>query len=111
MDAVTTGGFGGFEAALEKRSTGILRFTTPHVSGELAVADLGLEDRVFEPGARRQLRLFRLPDANPHRRARITRRIRRNTEGDTALWAKAVLEDGHAAWNSPIYLIPGALPR
>ena len=48
--AVTTGGFGGFQAVLEKRSTGVLRFTTPHVSGELAVADLGLEDRVFEAG-------------------------------------------------------------
>ncbi len=106
---VTTGGFGGFEAALEKRSAGVLRFTTPHVSGELAVADLGLEDTVLKAGGLgRQLRLFRLPDANPHRQARITRRIRRNAEGDTALWAKVVLEDGHAAWSSPIYLIPDA---
>ncbi len=110
--AVTTGGFGGFEAVLEKRSAGILRFTTPHVSGELAVADLGLEDTVLKAGGLgRQLRLFRLPDANPHRQARITRRIRRNAEGDTALWAKVVLEDGHAAWTSPIYLVPEALPR
>ncbi len=90
----------------------MLRFTTPHVSGEQAVADLGLEDTVFRAGGLgRQLRMFRLPDANPRRQARITRRIRRSAEGDSALWAKVVLEDGNAAWSSPIYLIPGTPPR
>ncbi|MBR0663769.1 DUF3604 domain-containing protein [Roseomonas hellenica] len=106
--AVTTGGFGGFEAMLEDAAAGTLRFTTPHVGGEVALAELGLDDRIFDAGGLgRRIRLYRLPDANPHRQAKLTRRIRRDGKGDTALWAKVILEDGHVAWSSPIYLIPG----
>lgn len=106
--AVTTGGFGGFEAMLQDPAAGSIGFTTRHVSGTQDLAALGLDDVIFDAGGLgRRIRIHRLPDANPHRQAKLTRRIRRDGNGDTALWAKVILEDGHAAWTSPIYLIAG----
>ena len=51
--------------------SGTLRIDTPLVKCEIAVADIGLEDLAFEAGGiGRRIRVFRLPDDNPHRRLR-----------------------------------------
>jgi hypothetical protein len=64
-----------------------------------------LDDLVFEAGGiRRRMRLFRLPDDNPHRQLRLSRRIPLKTAGDNALYVCITQEDGHLAWSSPIYV-------
>jgi hypothetical protein len=55
-------------------------------------------------GIKRRMRLFRLPDANPATRLRLTRRIRLEETGDNALYVCVTQEDGHLIWSSPIYL-------
>ena len=104
-EALTTGGFGGFEAVLADGRAGTLRIDTALVKAEIAVADIGLEDLRFEAGGiGRRIRVFRLPDENPHRRLHLTRRIRLRIEGDNALYICLTQENGHLAWSSPIYV-------
>ncbi len=104
--ALTTGGFGGFDAWLVEPRSGLLRIDTPLVKCEIAIADIGLEDVAFEAGGiGRRIRVFRLPDENPHRRLQLSRRIRLKTTGDNALYVCLTQEDGHLAWSSPIYVI------
>ena len=103
--ALTTGGFGGFDAWLADPGAGVLRIDTPLVKRDLAIADIALADRVFDAGGiGRRIRVFRLPDENPHRRLNLTRRIRLNKTGDNALYVCLTQEDGHLVWSSPIYV-------
>lgn len=104
--SLTTGGFGGFDAWLEDPQAGVLRFDTPLVKCEIRVADIGREDLVFDAGGiRRRLRVFRLPDENPHRALQVSRRIRLTPGKDNALYVCITQEDGHLIWSSPIYVI------
>ena len=49
-------------------------------------------------------RIFRLPDANPHRQIRIERRIELQPGVDNPLYVRLTQEDGHYVWSSPIYV-------
>jgi hypothetical protein len=103
--ALTTGGFGGFDAWLADPRSGALLIDTPLVKCEIAIADIGLDDLVFDAGGiGRRIRVFRLPDENPCRRLRLSRRIRLKAAGDNALHVCLTQEDGHLAWSSPIYV-------
>ena len=103
--ALTTGGFGGFDAWLADSEAGTLKIDTALVKSEIKVADIGISDRVFANGGiNRRIRVFRMPDANPHRRARLTRRITLTGQGDNALYVCITQEDGHLIWSSPIYI-------
>jgi hypothetical protein len=82
--ALTTGGFGGFDAWLTDPSAGTLTIDTPLVKCDIPVADIGREDMTFDAGGiQRRIRVFRMPDENPH-----------------------TSEDGHIIWSSPIYIFP-----
>jgi hypothetical protein len=48
--------------------------------------------------------VFRLPDENPHRQLRLSRRIPLKSTGDNALYVCLTQEDGHLVWSSPIYV-------
>jgi hypothetical protein len=103
--ALTTGGFGGFDAWLADPAAGTLKIETALVQTEIPVAEIGLEDRVFEAGGiARRIRVFRLPDENPHRRVTLERRIALADDRDNALYICLVQEDGHLVWSSPIYI-------
>jgi hypothetical protein len=103
--ALTTGGFGGFDAWLAQPGAGSLKIETALVQADIPVADIGLEDRVFEAGGiARRIRVFRLPDENPHRRVTLERRIPLAGGRDNALYVCLVQEDGHLVWSSPIYI-------
>jgi hypothetical protein len=92
--ALTTGGFGGFDAWLAEPCAGTLRIDTALVKCEIAIADIGLKDLRFEAGGiGRRIRVFRLPDHNPHRRLQLTRRIHLKTAGDNALYVCLTQED------------------
>ena len=85
--------------------SGALRIDTPLVKAEIPIAAIGLNDLVFEAGGiGRRIRVFRLPDDNPHRRLRLSRRVPLKSLGDNALYVCLTLEDGHLAWSSPIYV-------
>ncbi len=103
--ALTTGGFGGFDAWLADGEAGTLRIDTPLVKCELRVADIGREDTVFDAGGiERRIRVFRMPDENPHTRLELSRRISLQSNADNALYVRVVQEDGHLIWSSPIYV-------
>ena len=103
--ALTTGGFGGFDVWLADAGAGTLAIDTALVKCEIPIADIGLDDLVFDAGGiKRRIRVFRLPDENPHHRIGLERRIKLRSDGDNALYVCVTQEDGHLAWSSPIYI-------
>jgi len=103
--ALTTGGFGGIDVLLEDPSRGVLRIDTALVQQEINVADIGRDELVFANGGiERRIRIFRLPDVNPHLAVTLERKIRLVDNRDNALYVRVTFEDGHYAWSSPIYL-------
>jgi hypothetical protein len=104
--AVTTGNYGAIDLWLEKPGTGRLAFKTAPVSGEAAVAELGVSPCSFEAGGlERAVRLQRLPDVMTERRLILRRRLPVRAKGDTRLYVRVQQEDGHRLWSSPIYLL------
>lgn len=104
--ALTTGNYGGFDVTLSDGRSGRLALKTPLVSIDLPLAEIGLEDRLFEAHGElpRFIRVFRLPDDNPHRTLRVSRRITLRPHGDNPLYVRLTQEDGTRAWTSPIYI-------
>jgi hypothetical protein len=103
--ALTTGGFGGFDALLADRHSGVLRINTQLVQAEIPVSEIAMEDRVFEAGGiGRRIRVFRMPDVNENRKLRIERTISLRSKRDNALYVCLTQEDGHLVWSSPIYI-------
>ena len=106
--ALTTGGFGGFDAWLADAGAGSLRIDTALVKAEIPIADIGCEDIVHDAGGiRRRIRVFRMPDDNPHTAVRLERRVPLRKGIDNALHVNIVCEDGHQIWSSPIYVFDG----
>jgi hypothetical protein len=104
-DALTTGGFGGFEAMLKDPDAGSLIINTALIQQEIRLEDIGHEELIFENGGiERRIRVFRLPDHNPHNAIKIEREIKLVNEHDNALDVRVTHEDGHYSWSSPIYL-------
>ena len=102
--ALTTGGFGGFDAWLEKGDAGTLCIETELVSCKIAIEDIGLEDMVFEAGGiKRRIRVFRLPEENPHRALKLERQVALSAAGDTPLECCPDQEDGPMVWSRPTY--------
>ena len=78
---------------------------TPLVKAEIAVAEIGLEDHgVRGGGIGRRIRVFRLPDENPHRSVAFDARGRVEATATTRSMCCVTQEDGHLVWSSPIYL-------
>ncbi|MDE0309769.1 MAG: DUF3604 domain-containing protein [Acidiferrobacterales bacterium] len=103
--ALTTGGFGGFDAVLKNGRIGQLEIDTQLVNESIAVAQIGRDELIFANGGiDRRIRVFRLPDVNPNNSERLERRIRLHNDRDNALYVRITLEDGHVAWSSPIYV-------
>ncbi len=103
--ALTTGGFGGFDAWLADPAAGSLRIETPLVTCDIPIADIGSEDQVFDAGGiGRRIRVFRMPDENPHTRLKLSRDIALKPGVDNALYVRVTQEDGHLIWSSPIYI-------
>ena len=106
--ALTTGGFGGFDAWLADARAGALTIDTALVKATIPVADIGREDVVHDAGGiGRRIRVFRLPDENPCTAVKMERRVALGKGADNALYVKIVQEDGHQIWSSPIYVFDG----
>jgi len=105
--AVTTGNYGAIDLWLDG-AAGKLAFNTKPVSGEVSIADLGVEPREFAAGGlERAVRLQRLPEVMHEHCISVRRKIKVRAKGDTRLYIRAQQEDGHRIWSSPIYLFKG----
>ena len=103
--ALTTGSFGGFDAWLADGHAGALNIDTALVKAEIPIAEIKRDDIVLDAGGiERRMRVFRMPDENPHIAVAIERRILLDKDTDNALYVKLVQEDGHQIWSSPIYI-------
>ena len=104
--ALTTGGFGGFDVFLQDPSAGTLRIRTNLVEQTIPIASIGRDDLIFSNGGiDRRVRIFRLPDANPHLQTTLERHFSVCKGRDNAIYVRVTFEDGHVAWSSPIYII------
>lgn len=103
--ALTTGGFGGFDALLKFPYTGHLEINTHLVKETIPIEDIGRDELVFANGGiDRRIRVFRLPDVNPNHRVSLQRQIQLVNHRDNALYVRLTHEDGHFTWSSPIYI-------
>jgi hypothetical protein len=108
FDTVTTGNFCGFDLWLADRDGGEIDIQTDVASARLEIAHIGLDDLIVDAGGLgRRLRLFRLPDTNPTWSMRFAQQVTLQAGVDNPLYVRLTQEDGHQAWSSPIYLIPG----
>jgi len=106
--ALTTGGFGGFDALLANGTRGTLRLDTALVQADLPLAEIGLEDTVLETdgGIRRRMRAFRLPDQLTTRSVSLRKRVHLGEDAaDKPIYLCITLEDGNLIWTSPTYVI------
>jgi hypothetical protein len=104
--AVTTGNYGAIDLWLDAPRAGRLCFKTAPVSGEVAIAELGVAERVFAAGGlERAVKLQRLPATLSQRRLVLERKLPLRRLGDTRLFVRVQQEDGHRMWSSPIYLV------
>ncbi len=103
----TTGSFSGLDAILADRDAGHLHVETSSANVDIAVHDIGYEDRVIDAGGLdKRICVFRLPEENPHHRVMLKRRFTIRRTGDTRPYVCVTQEDGHRAWSSPLYLFP-----
>ena len=103
--AVTTGNYGGIDLWLNAALVGHLMFKTAPIAGEVAIAELGLTERIFDAGGlQRAVKLYRLPSVMTERHLLLERKLRLRPQGDTRLFVRVQQEDGHRMWSSPIYL-------
>lgn len=101
----TTGSFSGIDVWLEHDKEGVLKVETPSLTFELPLCDIGYDDKIFEAGGlEKRMRIFRLPDENPHRSMTVNRRMNVRADGDTRPYVCVTQEDGHRAWSSPLYI-------
>lgn len=104
-ESVTTGNFAGADIVLEKPDAGQLHIDTPHVKTRLDAGAIGFDDTVLEAGGlERRVRAFRLPDPALPTSFEFERSVEVAPEGDTPIYVRVTLENGHQAWSSPIYL-------
>ena len=105
FDTITTGNYAGVDVWLETTDDARVELTTNH--GDLAVNldGIGIDDNIMEAGGlERRIRLFRLPDDNPHRALQQTVPVTLGSSGDNPVWVSVYTEDGFQAWSSPIFL-------
>ena len=103
--ALTTGNMGGFDVWLADGTAGSIAIATPLVSETVPIAEIGFRETRFDAGGLdRALSLFRLPETLERRRMTFTRPLRLAPRGDNPIHVRVMLEDGHVAWSSPIYI-------
>jgi hypothetical protein len=104
--SVTTGNLAGIDLWLERADQGALEIETNIVSGKVDLAALADETRRFDGGGLgRQLSVYRLPEADWSRKARIDHTVSFPGGADLPVFLRVTQADGHQAWSSPIYLI------
>ena len=75
------------------------------IKAGIPLEEIGYEDEIFDNSGvlPRYLKLFRLPDINPHKAISFTRQISVKPDGDSPIFIRLTQEDGTLCWTSPIY--------
>ncbi|MEO1017196.1 MAG: DUF3604 domain-containing protein [Pseudomonadota bacterium] len=104
--SLTTGNFAGFDASLTEPMAGVLEIETPLINERIEIGSIGLEDLIIDRSdiLPRFLKVFRLPERNPHRSLKFSRRIPITASGDNPIYVRLTQEDGTRAWTSPVYV-------
>lgn len=104
-DAMTTGNYGGFDVWFDTKDDAQLDLSCNHGTIKKSLNQIGIEDVVLDAGGlNRQIRVFRLPDHNPHRELDVDIDVPLNATGDNPIWVCVTTEDGYQAWSSPIFV-------
>lgn len=105
--SVTTGNFAGFTATLENSRSGSVSLKTALINETVDLASIGYEDTILDASdiLPRGIRLFRLPDENPHKSVTIERTLSPQDGRDNPYYVRVTLEDGTQAWSSPVYVL------
>lgn len=108
FDARTAGNMIGFDLWLDEAPNAHLRVETGHGDVNVALSEIGHDERVWELGGlARRLRLLRGPEENTHFSFMSAVTVSLDPDRDNPLWLCVTTEDGHQAWSSPVYAIPG----
>jgi hypothetical protein len=106
FSSVTTGNLAGIDLWLDQPRAGALKIETSIVSGEIDLSALAANVLAFDGGGLgRQLRIYRLPEAEWSRRVSVNHTVRFAGDKDLPVYLRVTQADGHQAWSSPIYLI------
>ncbi len=103
--SVTTGGAQSVDLWVDDAaSDALLTIKTNQGDLEVALAKVGVEGvEVACGGMDKVLMVQRLPDERTETQMAIRQEVKIPAKGDSAIFARVVLEDGHVAWTSPIY--------
>ena len=104
--ALTTGNIGGFDVWVGDPYGGTLKLETPLVKCGIPLEEIGFEDEVFDESGvlPRYLKVFRMPNKNPHTSIKFSRDLKLRNSGDNSIFIRLTQEDGTLAWTSPIYI-------
>jgi hypothetical protein len=105
--SVTTGNRAGFIATLDDGNAGNLTLRTPLIEATVPLAGIGRDDTVLDASGilPRRVRMFRLPDTNPHLDVRFMQSLKPVAGRDNPYFVRVTLEDGTQAWSSPVYIL------
>ncbi len=105
FNAVTSGNFGGVDLLLDHIDGAILDVRTNHVSGQISLDQIGLNDEILDAGGlERQIRIRRVPDKLDTMTLEKAVPVSISSDGDNAIWVRVSTLDGHLAWSSPLYI-------
>lgn len=104
--AVTTGNVCGIDLWLSEAAAGSIAVNTPHANPTVSIADIGMEETVFEAGGLdRKIKFYRLPEEPHEYRLKHSLDVPLRANDDNPLYVRITQIDGHKAWSSPVYLI------
>jgi hypothetical protein len=104
--SITTGGVCGAILDLDSQNAGLLEMETAQGKVRTRVQSIGLKPKVFDfGGLNKRIRIYRLPQKVAPALFCFKLTLDRLVKGDNPLYIRAVQEDGHMAWSSPIYVI------
>ena len=101
----TTGDTDGIDLRLENAMEGILTFSTPIGTCTVNLADLHQQVQSFGfGGLGLKVTVQRYPEALSETRLSLDYTVHPKSGHTTPYFVKAVQEDGHMAWCSPVYI-------
>lgn len=109
--SLTTGGVAGVIVTLAEPGKGRLSVTTPEKSFKASIKQLAADGVAFDlGGVGKRISAYRLPTVPASRSLEFDYQPKWSDlkHGDNPIYIHVVLEDGHMAWTSPIYLVCGS---
>ncbi len=105
FDQVTSGNYAGVDLTLDA-GVATLNVRTNHVSGQVALEHVGIEDVALDAGGlERQVVIRRMPDQLTSQALSVEIELSDTEMSGEAYWVRITTSDGHQAWSSPVYFL------